>query len=251
MKYIMVSLRSRLIWRTLSGTLLLFSLNVGHHVLAQPPKPSPQKPQSSESDLTRGLLDLLNEPTIEPEVASKATPVNPELKSEAVGQSPSNPLDSVRQSMLIAAKYLAEGSADPQTRELQGDIVLRLDQLIDQFQKSQDSSKSKLSQSEQQRQQSSEKTQTQSSSKASDSTNAEQTQDGDTAQNPNGNPGHAQPAASVTVDLADPEALQKSVWGHLPERLRMQMQARMVEQFLPSYREQIEAYFRALLEQEQ
>ena len=38
----------------------------------------------------------------------------------------------------------------------------------------------------------------------------------------------------MTVELADPKALQQDVWGQLPSRVRQQMQSRMVEQFLPA-----------------
>lgn len=51
----------------------------------------------------------------------------------------------------------------------------------------------------------------------------------------------------MIVDLNDPRALQRSAWGNLPERTREQMQSRMVERFLPAYREEIEAYYRALV----
>ncbi|MCC6509783.1 MAG: hypothetical protein IT423_11785 [Pirellulaceae bacterium] len=53
-------------------------------------------------------------------------------------------------------------------------------------------------------------------------------------------------ARQIVVDLNDPAALQRSAWGSLPERVREQMQSRMVERFLPGYREEIEAYYRAL-----
>jgi hypothetical protein len=51
--------------------------------------------------------------------------------------------------------------------------------------------------------------------------------------------------------MADPKRLQQDVWGQLPEQVRKQMQSRMVERFLPSYRPQIEAYFRALMQSKQ
>ena len=46
------------------------------------------------------------------------------------------------------------------------------------------------------------------------------------------------------------ELLQQEGWGQLPERVRKQLQSRMVEEFLPSYRQQIEAYFQQLLRED-
>ena len=45
-----------------------------------------------------------------------------------------------------------------------------------------------------------------------------------------------------------PQAYQQTVWGLLPDRVRESMQARMVEQFLPTHREQMEVYYQKLLE---
>jgi hypothetical protein len=62
-------------------------------------------------------------------------------------------------------------------------------------------------------------------------------------------PGQSGMKGQVKMQPIDPGELQRSVWGHLPERIRSQLQARMIEQFLPGYREQLEAYYRGLLEQ--
>jgi hypothetical protein len=53
-------------------------------------------------------------------------------------------------------------------------------------------------------------------------------------------------ARTSTLPLQDPRWLQQNAWGSLPQRKREQMQSRMVEQFLPAYRQDIEAYYRAL-----
>lgn len=41
----------------------------------------------------------------------------------------------------------------------------------------------------------------------------------------------------------------RNVWGHLPEKLRDEMQQSFKEGDLPKYRSQIELYFRAIAEQ--
>lgn len=65
-----------------------------------------------------------------------------------------------------------------------------------------------------------------------------------------GTPGQGKSRPGVVAQPRDPGELQQSVWGHLPDRVRSQLEARMAEQFLPSYRAQLEAYYRALLNQE-
>ncbi len=42
--------------------------------------------------------------------------------------------------------------------------------------------------------------------------------------------------------------LPASIWGHLPERVRHQLESRTSELFLPKYQELIEAYYRRLVE---
>jgi hypothetical protein len=41
----------------------------------------------------------------------------------------------------------------------------------------------------------------------------------------------------------------RAVWGHLPEKLREEMQQAFKESDLPKYRPLIEQYFRAIAEQ--
>ena len=49
---------------------------------------------------------------------------------------------------------------------------------------------------------------------------------------------------------ATPDDLMKAAWGHLPERVREQMLQSSSDEFLPEYREEIEAYYRRLAERE-
>jgi hypothetical protein len=50
-----------------------------------------------------------------------------------------------------------------------------------------------------------------------------------------------------TVDVKD---MLRRVWGHLPEKVREQMQNSIDEQFLPQYETLIEQYYRRLAEQQ-
>lgn len=237
---------------SLAATVGLVSLLLIGSARAQAP---PQPPPDS-SELTEGLLELLNEPTPAPSPARQPLDVPPELTpgdvgldGEDLGESSSNPLESVRQSMLIAAGMLQRGAADAPTQQLQTGIVQRLDELIAKLEQNQprpNPSSSPSSPSEQSESSSEpQSTQTRQQTGKQPSPDAADTAQSRPSSQP---PGQEGAAADVEVDLADPKALQQNVWGHLPERMRTQMQSRMVEQFLPSYRKQIEAYFKALLE---
>ena len=50
--------------------------------------------------------------------------------------------------------------------------------------------------------------------------------------------------------FATPDDLMKAAWGHLPERVRERMLQSSSDEFLPEYREEIEAYYRRLAERE-
>lgn len=271
-KQILASLRA-----VACGLGIVFFVGIGssERVQAQQAESGGESPSSA---LTEGLLELLNEPTKTGETAGKGaestTPAGgdafrPDLKPEDVGlggvdtgEASNNPLEAVRQSMLIAAGYLERGVTNAQTQQLQQDIVQRLDELIEQAESSSNEEKQRQSSSEDRPQE----PQTQATPPQSLSTSAEQIHQeegqaqaqmsgqeeslGDPGQNPNAQnqPGLRGQKKEAIVDLSDPRLLQQSVWGQLPERVRKQMQSRMVERFLPSYREQIEAYFQALLQ---
>ena len=52
----------------------------------------------------------------------------------------------------------------------------------------------------------------------------------------------------VPVETADVQDLIRRFWGHLPDKLREQMQSSLSEQFLPKYERLIEDYYRRLAE---
>ena len=57
-------------------------------------------------------------------------------------------------------------------------------------------------------------------------------------------------AKSEKVEGHDVRDVSKQVWGHLPSRVRELMRSASVEEFLPRYEQQIEAYYRRLAEEE-
>ena len=227
--------------------------------------------QGEEAGLTEGLLDLLKEPASEKPAAPKGSrsdfkPSDVGLEGEDLGEDAAHPLNSVRQSMFIAAGMLGRGTTGSETQRLQSDIVQRLDELIEQLEQSPNNQNQRSNpQNEPQQNQASQpasQDQQNSGNQNPDQESQERRTGRRTVREGAGStevsetdgqpqqPGQAGRQASGQVRLADPKALQQDVWGHLPERMRAQLQSRMVEQFLPSHREQIEAYFRALLDEQ-
>lgn len=237
------------------------------------PSGAPTKEQDEQTKLTEGLLELLGQPENEKSAPSKSTgpskdsapnkdsvqnkdapprttPRGSDAESRSMGTNDANPLAVVRDNMHSAASMMQQGRSDQQTVKLQDDIVKRLDDLILQLEQ-QDQSMQRSSQKKQQQSQQSSslekqppqaKPQTKQSQEKSDSS----TEQGNEAAD---GPGSRGKQTNASVRTSDPAALQQNVWGHLPTRVRSQMQSRMVEEFLPSYRERIEAYYRALLEE--
>ncbi len=219
-----------------------------------------EKKSSQPPSLVDGLLDLLGE--TEPEKASRKNS-QPELRPADAGldgvdvrEHSDNPLEAARQNMLIVAGYLSKGAVNDKTRQLQNDIVLRLDDLIAEMEQSQQQNSSKKLQTQPQTQTASQEQSPSSGSPQPSSAEQSPTSQSDAEDSGQSEartaspdvPGQQGKTANVAVDLVDPIALQESVWGGLPDQVRKQMQSRMVERFLPSYRQEIEAYFRALLE---
>ncbi|MGN6546902.1 MAG: hypothetical protein ACTHK7_17745 [Aureliella sp.] len=179
---------------------------------------------------------------------------------EDIGAAGTNPLAEVRLGMLTAAGWLRDQSEVDKTEQLQRDIVARLDQLIDDLSQQPPAGSPpppKDSQTQSPNQPQPKPAQDGSSQKGEGQERIRQQQaqrdaasGGETQADASGTEGQPAPGElngkGVVVDLNDPTALQRSAWGNLPDRVREQMQSRMVERFLPGYREQIEAYYRAL-----
>ena len=128
--------------RTAILTLIVLSLG-GRVAWSDDP---PTKPAQNKSDLTEGLMELLrepakdksnkpsgNQPSIEP---IPANPQNkPGMDGEDLGQGPASPLADIQLEMSTLAGWM-RGKADvSRTKELQRNIVLRLDEMIEQLEK--------------------------------------------------------------------------------------------------------------------
>jgi hypothetical protein len=66
-----------------------------------------------------------------------------------------------------------------------------------------------------------------------------------------GNPSERQSRdGDVTSEDAPPNApVGRAIWGHLPSKVREQIRDSAIEEFLPSFEEMIEAYYRRLAEE--
>jgi len=51
------------------------------------------------------------------------------------------------------------------------------------------------------------------------------------------------------AENADIKDVLRRIWGHLPDKMREQMQAQLSEQFLPKYEKLIEEYYKRLAEE--
>ena len=212
---------------------------------------------SETAELTEGLLDLLDESPASPEKDPSAKsdediglkPEDVGLESEDLNEQTGNPLAAVRQSMLIAAGYLSKGVGGTPTQTIQSDIVSRLDELIASLESaSEDSQPQSQDSSEDQESSSSEETSFEKRETTVEVSEQAPPEDQTESEMRRNAPGQTGVGANVVQKLGSPQALQQEVWGQLPERVRKQMQSKMVERFLPSHREQIEAYFRKLLQ---
>jgi len=153
-----------------------------------------------------------------------------------------SPLVGISQQMQQAGDLIASQNISGETRQVQNAIVSELDKLIDELNKQcKKCSGEKASKPGQQQTQSStpkpgEGKPGQGKPAASQGTNSSPTD----SQVSNGSGGKAQPGSATDAEVI------KELWGQLPERLRQQLMQSSADEFLPKYRDDLEAYFRRL-----
>lgn len=246
--------------------------------------PPDQSQTVQESQLIDGLLELI-ESSPQPKRTDAGVPSDfsskpPVPNLERIGsgtvaaeedRTTENPLQIIRTLMLNVSETMRRGSVGAETLQLQGDVIEHLDSLIESLRQQEaastvseqlednDSLEGELEGEadfdDQQTRAEEGKAEDEADSQAEDvkesePSGGEQPQESSDIENEGGLPGQGVTRPGLVAEPRDPGELQRSVWGHLPEQVRSQLQARMAEQFLPSYREQLEAYFRALLNQE-
>ncbi len=220
----------------------------------------------------QNLLDLLGDSKeMDGTNSAKSAPANPVRETDSSPANKESALVSVHDQMLQVARQLAGGKAGGATQSLQADVVRLLDELLrEQGHQQTQQSENSPSQAESTSQAQGNDTQSQAEDSSSDGDSGqgregkqggateasrEDTrglvdQSGQEQSSASGaGPGQNGEKATEQVEPLSNRQLQESVWGQLPEQVRKQMQSNMTEQFLPSFKEQIESYFRALLKE--
>ncbi|NLF72237.1 MAG: hypothetical protein GX575_24650 [Candidatus Anammoximicrobium sp.] len=204
---------------------------------------------SLDNELLRGL-DLPARPNAAPPAADRpadrpaqaASELDPQrletlAEGEDIGLESADPLDAIGRRMRLAEALLSRQITSPKTQRVQQLVIEDLNRLIEQLQK-------------------------QCSNAAAKSKSAPQprAKPGSKSRAGSGeNTGANQPAAESTErtgsqaadreELARLQQMLNQIWGHLPPKLRDQMQSSAIEEFLPKYEKLIEAYYTRLVEE--
>ena len=212
---------------------LVVAISLGDYTLAQEPKT-----KAADADLLKDLeTDLLKDlPAAKTtqqgkkEGSAQDQRLQDELKAgEDLGAAPENPLVEIGRQMRAVEQKIVQRDTSDQTQAKQADIVAALEKLIQQAKK-----------------------QGGSGNKNASGRGTGKAGAGDGQATP-GAPqestdrvGKAQTDASQTTDVRNVLA---RIWGHLPEKMRDDMQNALGDQFLPKYEKLIEEYYQRLAEE--
>lgn len=202
--------------------------------------------QTAKPKLEDELADDLLKDLPKSNAPLKPKPAKPESKAEAekkllqdlqggedIGAPPENPLARIGELMRASQEKIAGRDTSAQTQTTQKEILADLAKLIEQTKKQ---------------------------CNAGGSGNGKPGSGKSSAQAGAGT-GQARPGpASEATDrvgkserenaeAADVKDMLRRIWGHLPEKMRDQMQAQLSEQFLPKYEKLIEEYYKRLAEE--
>lgn len=156
-----------------------------------------------------------------------------------------NPLSKIAQRMDDAGLMVGDGRIETIALPIQKQVVADLDRLIAEMEKQSSSSSSSSQQQKQQKQ-----SQRSDSKPAGGQPSGGKPQASASQQAAMQAPGRPQGGEAEPPPTSGPigaDAL-KAAWGHLPQRVREQMLQSSADEFLPEYREAIEAYYRRLAE---
>ena len=141
--------------------------------------------------------------------------------------------------MRTAQRQLRAGNSTVDTQQIQQRVVEQLDQLI----AAQENQQQQPSSAEQGRRSATESEET----SEGEASAVEGEEPGGEATGAEGNSGE-QATAGRDRASSRPGRSDDDVWGHLPERMRQQLQNAAGERFLPKYEDLIEAFYRRLAE---
>ncbi|GIW78707.1 MAG: hypothetical protein KatS3mg105_0514 [Gemmatales bacterium] len=243
----------------LAGTLLFYGFRTPSAADEEPFKPKPPiKLQPKKSRKTQAPDKKTDHDTKPPgeqtKPNTKTTPdekkrSGPEAPAAKRGEAPEETLKRIAQNMRRSEKRLEQKLVDEGTRQVQRDILKDLDDLIAQ----------KRQQQQQQRQQAGSRggqSGNDQSSRRSTSTGDQQkgtkhapgqrsSQATTRSNGNNGGDGRGNKADQNSNKLAD---VYKDIWGHLPEKMRQEMDAYSREQFMMKYRDLLKQYYKTLAE---
>lgn len=188
-------------------------------------------------------------PATSPSITESTDPANDNKLLDQLGQGediefgpPKDPLARIGQQMRAAESLISKRDTSTRTQELQQQIVRDLDLLL------------------QQTKQQCQGGQCQPSPKAGQPKPSPSNSPAKSKPSGDGEPGNkpaqdstdrlGKPGENKSDDAAAMDQLVKEVWGHLPEKVRGQMQNVGVEQFLPKYERLIEEYYKRLAEEQ-
>ena len=192
---------------------------------------------SLDDELLEDLLDKSVEPKEAAKPAGSEAAIDRELMQdlsdgEDLGEAPESPLQQLAERMKLSQQRIGTRDTSESTQQIQQDISDRLARLIEQVEK-----------------------RASSSGNPSQSGSGKPGGQGD-AEGASPSPGAAsestqrvEQAERIERDSADVRDTIRRVWGHLPEKMREQMQNSLDDQFLPKYEKLIEQYYRRLAEQ--
>ncbi|HTN74239.1 MAG TPA: hypothetical protein VL096_03295, partial [Pirellulaceae bacterium] len=192
------------------------------------------------------LLDDLNSdllPNVTKPEQTTPSATKPPIEGEDIELgAPQDPLAKIGERMRAVETLIGRHDTSAGTQDLQKQILRDLDQLLEQTKKQCQNGQCQPG--------------------AKSSSPSSQSQGGQKPM-PGSEPGEAsnKPATDSTDELrksgeakvaeaAAMDQLVKEVWGHLPEKVRSQMQNVGVEQFLPKYEKLIEDYYKRLAEEQ-
>ncbi|MGI8979125.1 MAG: hypothetical protein ACR2FY_07865 [Pirellulaceae bacterium] len=202
--------------------------------------------QSAKPKLEDELVDdlLKDLPKARPETPAKGKATRPAAKDEAekkllqdleggedIGLPPENPLIRIGQKMRSSQERIAGKDTSAETQTGQKEILSELAKLIEQTKKQCNAGGNGKPGSD--------KSSAQAGAGTGDARPGQ-------ASEANDRVGKSQRENTETADVKD---VLRRIWGHLPEKVREQMQAQLSEQFLPKYEKLIEEYYKRLAEE--
>jgi hypothetical protein len=194
--------------------------------------------------LDNRLLEELESPSAKPKDADGEADPDADVLDQLgwgtdVGDQSTDPFMMIGRQMRMAERRIGSRDASSTTQRIQRQIVEDIERLIEQM-----------------NQQAAEQ---QSASSRRQASRPDEQPDPDSKAGSGEHPGTSKPAQESETQVRQRESSEarltammetmQQVWGHLPARVREQMQSGMAEEFLPQYERLIEHYYQRLAEQ--